>query len=313
LCSDFFIGSVSYTIEDVGITLNSGWHDLLNKHPITPRAVPDHTKSAECAQAILEQTGDHFISASAPRWPTTRATARNCPITASGRKLTRIQRGRHDFYKMEAKTAWYFPGLFKGHVIEAVGRAGIADSLEGGDVPFYDRYYLGGLYSLRGFKYRNIAPRDPIMAAIPNGPTSRLAATATGSARWNTACPFLKRTTAPACALRMFYDAGAVGAGPYSFSGNFDDNWGIGMHWTSRTSARCGLTTASPSRMINTTAASGQFQFGVGYTRDFKMTLPGQKNLVEDNPRRARAGVCWGCLSGAAAQPDDAGQPAALF
>ena len=69
--------------------------------------------------------------------------------------------GDTTYYKVEVKTAWYFPGLFKGHVIEAVGRAGIADSLSGSDVPFYDRYYLGGLYSLRGFKYRNIAPRDP--------------------------------------------------------------------------------------------------------------------------------------------------------
>ena len=71
--------------------------------------------------------------------------------------------GDTTYYKVEAKTAWYFPGLFKGHVIEAVGRAGIADSLSGGDVPFYDRYYLGGLYSLRGFKYRSIAPREPVI------------------------------------------------------------------------------------------------------------------------------------------------------
>ncbi len=28
LGSDFLIGSVSYTIEDVGINLNSGWHEL---------------------------------------------------------------------------------------------------------------------------------------------------------------------------------------------------------------------------------------------------------------------------------------------
>jgi outer membrane protein assembly factor BamA len=40
-----------------------------------------------------------------------------------------------------------------------------------GDVPFYDRYYLGGLYSLRGFKYRNIGPREPdISSGNPNVP-----------------------------------------------------------------------------------------------------------------------------------------------
>ena len=74
--------------------------------------------------------------------------------------------GDDPFYKVELKTAWYFRGLFKSHVIEAVGRAGVANGLGSGDVPFYDRFYLGGLYSLRGFKYRNIAPRDPIYGNI---------------------------------------------------------------------------------------------------------------------------------------------------
>src|SRR2546422_7762541 len=37
----------------------------------------------------------------------------------------------------------------------------VVESLQSGvDVPFYERYYLGGLNSLRGFKYRAISPRD---------------------------------------------------------------------------------------------------------------------------------------------------------
>ena len=76
--------------------------------------------------------------------------------------------GDTTYFKVEAKTAWYFPGLFTGHVLEALGRVGVANSLSGGDVPFYDRYYLGGLYSLRGFKYRNIGPRDPTYGINPN-------------------------------------------------------------------------------------------------------------------------------------------------
>ena len=47
--------------------------------------------------------------------------------------------------------------------------------MSGQDVPFYDRYYLGGLYNLRGFKYRNVGPRDPLISratpiAMPNEP-----------------------------------------------------------------------------------------------------------------------------------------------
>ena len=113
-------------------------------------------------QAILDQTGDHVFQ----RFGVSLAydTRNSTQLPNHGQRTEidpELSIGDTTFYKVEAKTAWYFPGLFKGHVIEAVGRAGIADSLSGNDVPFYDRYYLGGLYSLRGFKYRNIGPRDP--------------------------------------------------------------------------------------------------------------------------------------------------------
>ena len=57
LWSDFLIGSVSYTIEDVGISLNSGFHGdettrVRRIRPTVPPNVP---------QAILDQTGDHLF------------------------------------------------------------------------------------------------------------------------------------------------------------------------------------------------------------------------------------------------------------
>ena len=71
-----------------------------------------------------------------------------------------IVTGDREFYKLELKSAWYFRGFRKGHVLEIAGRTGIAESLQAGDVPFYERYYLGGLYSLRGFKFHFISPRE---------------------------------------------------------------------------------------------------------------------------------------------------------
>ncbi len=65
------------------------------------------------------------------------------------------------FYNLELKTGWYFKGLAKGHVLELVGRAGVEHALAGSpDVPFFERYYLGGPYSLRGFKYNNVSPHE---------------------------------------------------------------------------------------------------------------------------------------------------------
>ena len=58
--------------------------------------------------------------------------------------------GDKDFYKLELRSAWYFRGLFPGHVLEVVGRTGVAEAFgDTPDVPFYERFYLGGLYDLR--------------------------------------------------------------------------------------------------------------------------------------------------------------------
>ena len=110
-------------------------------------------------QAILDETGDHLFQ----RFGASLAydTRNNVKLPDHGQRTdieAEFSAGDTTFYKVEAKTAWYFPGFFKGHVLEAGGRIGIADSLSSGDVPFYDRYFLGGLYSMRGFQYRNVWP-----------------------------------------------------------------------------------------------------------------------------------------------------------
>ena len=60
------------------------------------------------------------------------------------------------FEKYIAETGWYFP-LFKGFVWAMHAKAGIvhknaADKL----LPDYKKFYLGGMYSLRGFDYRGV-------------------------------------------------------------------------------------------------------------------------------------------------------------
>jgi outer membrane protein insertion porin family len=53
LGSDFLIGNVSYTVEDIGISLNSGFHD----EQLDP---PNHPINANVPQDILSETGDHL-------------------------------------------------------------------------------------------------------------------------------------------------------------------------------------------------------------------------------------------------------------
>jgi outer membrane protein insertion porin family len=275
LWSDFFIGSISYTIEDVGISLNDGWHgdQIISAFPGPIRGLsglPPDQNPANVPTAITDQTGDHFYQ----RFGVSLAyDTRNSTQLPNHGQRTEIDPefsiGDTTYYKVEAKTAWYFPGLFKGHVIEAVGRAGIADGLSGGDVPFYDRYYLGGLYSLRGFKYRNIAPRDPTYGSNPNMPNEPIG----GDSYWfgsvEYSLPIFEKDNGPGVRFALFYDVGSVGEGPYSFSGNFDDNWGIGLHINIPKLGPLRLEYGVPIHHDQYNGSSGQFQFGVGYHREF--------------------------------------------
>jgi outer membrane protein insertion porin family len=269
LWSDFLIGSVSYTIEDVGIDLNSGFHDIepgLGGPPGLGGIIPGAPVPANVPQAILDQTGDHLFH----RFGATLAydTRNSNQLPNGGQRTeldTELSTGDQTFYKVDVKTAWYFRGIFKGDVIEAVGRVGVADSLGGGDVPFYDRYYLGGLYSLRGFKYRNVAPREPGFTGVdePIGGDSYWF----GSLEYS--IPIIEKASGVDLRFALFYDVGNVGAQPYSFSGNFDDNWGVGFRLNIPRLGPLRLDYGIPIHHDANNGSSGQFQFGVGYTREF--------------------------------------------
>ena len=69
--------------------------------------------------------------------------------------------------------------------------------------------------------------------------------------------------------VALFYDIGAVSAEPYSFSGDYDDDWGIGFHLNIPRLGPLRLEYGIPLHHDQFNGNSGQFQFGVGYTREF--------------------------------------------
>jgi len=246
LWSDFFIGGVSYTIENVGITLN----------PSNAVTIPN---------AILNQVGNHvfnrfggllaYDTRNSTQLPNHGQRTEFDPELDVGDQTT--------YYKLALKSSWYFPGLFKGHVIEFDGRAGVAQSVGSGDVPFYDRYYLGGAYDLRGFQYRNISPRESISPEPIGGDSYWF-----GSVEYS--IPIIEKAGGgPSLRFALFMDAGAVGARPYSFSGNFDDDWGFGFRLNIPHLGPLRLDYGIPITHDSNNGSSGQFQFTVGYTRQF--------------------------------------------
>jgi outer membrane protein insertion porin family len=282
LGSDFLRGRVSYTVEDVGILLNSPFHDWMYSNGRGPAPAPSSQGSIGSSgvsgapgqvippnlpNAILAETGYHFLS----RVGTSLAydTRNSVRLSDKGQRTELGAQfvggplgGDKEFYKLDFTTAWYFPGFKKGHVLELGGRAGVAKSLQSGDVPFYERYYLGGIYSLRGFKYRSVSPREFGFNEPIGGDSFWF-----GFAEYS--IPLFEQEHGIGVRLAAFYDIGNVASSSYSFNfNNFDDNWGIGL----RLNLPIGplrLDYGIPIHHDIYNGSSGQFQFSASFDRPF--------------------------------------------
>ncbi len=68
--------------------------------------------------------------------------------------------GDAQFTKAEGESGWYFPIAY-GTVFHALGAVGQAWENEDGKLPVYERFYLGGMSSIRGHEYGKVSPIDP--------------------------------------------------------------------------------------------------------------------------------------------------------
>jgi len=260
LGSDFLIGSLNATVENVGIN-----------------SVPTNAPAS-----IIAGEGDKLLYRLGGSLAYDTRNSTMLPNRGQRTELaTEFVGGGAQFYRVELKSAWYIKGPFEGHVLELVGRAGVMDSLGGNGIPFYERFYLGGLYSLRGYEYRGVGPRESYTnytATLANGTnlpsvyTNAPAGTDTEPVGGNTywfgsaeySLPIIDKLR-----FAIFYDIGNVESGSYKMQfSNFSDNWGIGL----RLNLPIGplrLDYGIPINHDKNTGDSGKFQFGVGYTREF--------------------------------------------
>jgi outer membrane protein insertion porin family len=270
LGSDFLIGGVGYTLQDEGILFNSRTvrtNEFGHVPVVGQRNIPN---------ALLEEGGYNLISKL--DFSLAYETRNSVTLPNKGQR-TEIDAilagpfpGDRDYYKLELKSAWYFKGFFPGHVLELVGETGVAGSYGStADVPFYDRYYLGGPDSLRGFRFRSVSPRERPLFPAEGASREPIGGDTYwfGSAEYSV--PIIQSDKERGVGLRfaVFYDIGNVMLDPYSYDfSNYLDNWGLGL----RLNLPIGplrLDYGIPIHHDRFNSGSGQFQFGVGYTRQF--------------------------------------------
>ena len=68
--------------------------------------------------------------------------------------------GDAEFTKVEGSTGWYWPMPLRT-IFHISANAGQVFENETDKLPVYERFYLGGLNSIRGFKYAKVSPIDP--------------------------------------------------------------------------------------------------------------------------------------------------------
>jgi outer membrane protein insertion porin family len=184
--------------------------------------------------------------------------------------------GNVELYKLNAKSTLYFP-FFDNHVLQLLGAAGVVEAfgatkgdgqkvietvVNGGvtstvvravdDVPIFDRYFLGGANTLRGFSFRKVGPKDG--NGEPIGGNVFYNATAEYT------FPIIERVRGA-----VFFDIGEVEREAYTFSvGDLKSDAGIGV----RLNLPIGplrLDYGYPIMTDRQTGKTGKIQFSVGY------------------------------------------------
>jgi outer membrane protein insertion porin family len=159
--------------------------------------------------------------------------------------------GDTDIYGFDLEGSKYF--LLPWDTILTINGelASVSTWADGDRVPIFDRLFLGGANNLRGFKYRDVSPKDE--DGEPIG----------GSSLWRMTVeytfPIVDKVRGA-----VFYDVGAVGQGSYDFNGDVNSDVGFGV----RLDLPIGpvrIDYGIPIQSDRYNDSSGKFNFNIGY------------------------------------------------
>jgi outer membrane protein insertion porin family len=159
--TDYFRGDAMYKLEEVDIS------DV----------------DSDAAQAIKDEEGSNWLSRIllALKYDTRDnvfTPTRGFILSGSVENVGGIFGGDKDFIKYGIAANKYFGFFDKKVVLELSGSLSLADSYGDTDkIPVYERYYAGGANTIRGYKERQVSPRDSV-TNDPIGGSARLLSSA---------------------------------------------------------------------------------------------------------------------------------------
>jgi outer membrane protein insertion porin family len=153
--SRFINGSVSLRVDETKILAVSGTLPSSNIRQEIDKGLQE-TRSI--GFNVTRNTTDRFIDPS-------RGGVQSASLEYAGGPLG----GDSEFVKYFLNAKWFYPvttstvfswNVLWGHVVPTIG---------GAEVPLFERFFLGGPYSVRGFRSRSISPTDPNTGELIGG------------------------------------------------------------------------------------------------------------------------------------------------
>ena len=176
---------------------------------------------------VLDDRGSRSVSKVG--MAVTRDTRDDLLLTTSGSRVhitTEVAGGPFaggtDYWRLEGQGTRFWPiSEAADQVLSLIGRAGTVSSFDGDEVPFFDRYYLGGPNSLRGFEFREVSPHE-VAADGDEEPIG-------GDSFAFASLEYSLEVVEP-LRFAIFYDWGFVNSTDFEFDpSDYNDNWGIGL------------------------------------------------------------------------------------
>lgn len=231
---EFLTGRVSYTLQDISV----------------------QNVAVDASQTIKDEEGGRVQSKlSAGLTHDTRdsvfLTRRGHRVDLSVYGAGGFLGGTTDIYGFDLEGSQYFH-LPYDMILTLNGEIAGVNTWAGGDrVPIFDRLFLGGANNLRGFKFRDVGPKDENGEPVGGKSLWRITVEMTA--------PVVDKVRAA-----VFYDIGSVGSGAYDFSGKVNSDVGVGV----RLDLPIGpvrIDYGFPLQTDGFTSKSGRFNFNIGY------------------------------------------------
>ncbi len=142
LFEEYTRGYITYTYDDTNVT------DVATDAAQVIQDLKGRHQTSSVRLTLKRDSRDLIFNA-------TKGSINSASIEYAGGPLG----GTNYYTRYMASSGWYFP-LFWETTFFINGKWGLITQNAGGDLPLYQKFYLGGINSVRGFKYYSISPTD---------------------------------------------------------------------------------------------------------------------------------------------------------